>query len=106
VLNRHGRQPHQQWITEVAYRSKRLVGSGMGAGVAPGDDSGFARPEGLWERRGSRDLGDADPSAQVIGKGRKQVAVPAEEVLNICDVVEHRPADDYAAFPPLDGTET
>ena len=71
----------------------------MRAGVTPHDDAGLAGPEVLGERRGSRDLGDADPPIQLLGKGREQVAVPAEQVLSRGDVVQHRAADDGAVLP-------
>ena len=53
----------------------------------------------LRERRSSRDLGDADPSADVVRQRRKQVSIPAEDVLDIGDVVQDRTADDHALLP-------
>ena len=50
------------------------------------------------ERRSGGDLRDTDPRADVVRQRRQQVPIPTEEILDIRDVVEHRPADDHAVF--------
>ena len=50
----------------------------------------------LREGRAGRDLGDADPAVEVVGQRRQQVAIPAEQVLDVGEVVQHRSADDHA----------
>ena len=43
-----------------------------------------------------RDLGYADPPAQLIRQRREQIPIPPEQILDIGDVIQHRSADDHA----------